>query len=51
MGFPDIRRLDGEPDFGPWQKRRLSFLELAQDARTCYIYITAFKNDTAAGGR
>lgn len=51
MGFPDMNRLDGEPDFGPWQKRHFSFLELAQDAHTCYIYITAFKNNTAAGVR
>lgn len=46
-----MNRLDGEPDFGPWQKRHFSFRELAQDAHTCYIYITAFKNNTAAGVR
>ena len=49
--FPDwgmtVRDLDSEanqPDFAPWQHRRIDFLELAEDARACYGYIAAYAN-------
>ena len=29
-------------EFAPWQRRKLSFLDLADDARTCFFYITAY---------
>jgi len=35
-----------EPEFNQWQRRTISFFELAEDARTCYAYITAY----ACGG-
>ncbi|HAF45082.1 MAG TPA: diguanylate cyclase [Gallionellaceae bacterium] len=44
MGYRDMSKLEAEPDFGDWRKRTISFLELAEDARTCYAYITAFKH-------
>ena len=31
------------PDFTPWQRRELNFFDLADDARTCYAYITAYQ--------
>jgi hypothetical protein len=47
--FPDwgmvLRDVDNEanqPDFAPWRHRRIDFLELAEDARACYNYITAY---------
>ncbi|WP_231879375.1 EAL domain-containing protein [Methylomonas koyamae] len=46
MGFRDLSRLNGEPDFSPWRKRSIGFFELAEDARTCYTYITAFRHDS-----
>lgn len=46
MGFRDLSRLKDEPDFSPWCQRRIGFFELAEDARTCYTYITAFRHDS-----
>jgi EAL domain-containing protein (putative c-di-GMP-specific phosphodiesterase class I) len=43
MGFRDMSRIEGEPDFSEWRHRTISFLELAEDARTCFTYITSFK--------
>lgn len=40
-----LRDLDKEiigHEFAPWQRRKLSFLDLADDARTCFLYITAY---------
>jgi EAL domain-containing protein (putative c-di-GMP-specific phosphodiesterase class I) len=31
-----------DTDFTPWQRRKLSFFDLADDARTCFSYITAY---------
>ncbi|OAI02322.1 diguanylate cyclase [Methylomonas methanica] len=45
MGFRDLTRLNNEPDFTQWRKRSIDFFELAEDARTCYTYITAFKHE------
>lgn len=44
MDFHDMSKLGDAPDFSEWQKRTISFLELAEDARTCYTYITSFRN-------
>ncbi|MCG5508749.1 ABC transporter substrate-binding protein [Ectothiorhodospira lacustris] len=52
MGFQDMSRSSGEPDFSQWQRRTISLLELAEDAHTCYAYISAFagKADTGVEG-
>jgi diguanylate cyclase (GGDEF)-like protein/PAS domain S-box-containing protein len=36
----------GEHDFSPWQRRSFNFFDLAEDARICYAYITAYSADT-----
>lgn len=46
MGFRNLSRLDNEPDFSQWRKRNIDFFELADDARTCYTYITAFRHES-----
>jgi diguanylate cyclase (GGDEF)-like protein/PAS domain S-box-containing protein len=33
--------------FTPWQRRTLSFFDLAEDARLCYAYITAYAGEAA----
>jgi len=45
-----LRDLSGNrdgPDFSPWQGRRISLLELGEDARTSYAYITAYAGGNA----
>ncbi|MDO8933859.1 MAG: EAL domain-containing protein, partial [Rhodocyclaceae bacterium] len=42
MGLRNLRTGADDPDFAAWRQRTISFLELADDARTCYAYITAF---------
>lgn len=32
-------------DFAPWQRRQLGLYDLAEDARTCYAYITAYAGE------
>ena len=44
MEFHNLSQLEAEPDFSAWRKRTINFLELAEDARICYTYITAFNN-------
>ena len=44
MGFHDMSNLEGEPDFSGWRKRTIGFPELAEDARTCYAFVTAFRS-------
>ncbi len=34
-------------DFTNWQRRRLSFVEMSEDARLCHAYITAYATDEA----
>jgi hypothetical protein len=41
MGLRDLTPGPDEPDFDVWQRRTISFLELSEDARTCYAYITS----------
>ena len=41
MGLRDLMPGPDEPDFDAWQHRTISFLELSEDARTCYAYITS----------
>jgi diguanylate cyclase (GGDEF)-like protein/PAS domain S-box-containing protein len=43
MGFRDMSKLEADPDFSAWRKRTISFSELAEDARTCYAFISAFR--------
>ncbi|MCE3607773.1 EAL domain-containing protein [Massilia sp. P8910] len=47
MALRDLTPGPNEPQFAQWQRRKISFLELADDARTCYAYITSL---THAGG-
>ena len=42
MVVRDLTPGPNEPDFTPWPGRRLSFRDLAEDARTCYVYLTAY---------
>jgi len=39
------------PDFTPWQQRCYSFFDLADDARICYAYITAYAGQTGFSQR
>ncbi|CAB1369627.1 EAL domain-containing protein [Denitratisoma oestradiolicum] len=41
MALRDISLVRNVPDFRDWQRRTISFLDLADDPRTCYAYITA----------
>jgi len=41
MDFLDLTPKPDEPDFTHWQGRTISLTELAEDARTCYKYMTA----------
>ena len=36
-----------EQDFAPWQQRTFSFFDLADDARFCYAYITAYAGEAS----
>ncbi len=45
MGFQDMSRIEYEPDFSAWRKRTISFAELAEDARVCYAFISAFRGN------
>ncbi len=45
MQFHDMSSIAGVPDFSQWNRRTISFLELAEDARICYSFITAFRGD------
>jgi hypothetical protein len=42
MVLRDVDNEANQPDFAPWRHRRIDFLELAEDARACYNYITAY---------
>ncbi|MEW5904939.1 MAG: ABC transporter substrate-binding protein [Pseudomonadota bacterium] len=46
LQFRDVSRMADAPDFTRWSRRHISFSELAEDARLCYSYITAFKGNT-----
>lgn len=41
MNFRDLTPEQDEPNFNKWRERTISFRELAEDARTCYMYITS----------
>jgi hypothetical protein len=45
MGFQDMSRIEQEPDFSAWRKRTISFVELAEDARACYAFMSAFRGN------
>ena len=42
MDFFDLTPRSGEPDSTQWQGRTISLPELVKDARTCYMYMTAY---------
>ena len=42
MVVHDLTPGPNEPDFSSWPGRRLSFRDLAEDARTCYVYLNAY---------
>lgn len=46
MMLRDLKFGPDEPEFIKWQRRSIGFLELADDPRTCYAFITAY----ACGG-
>lgn len=46
MMLRDLKSGPDEPEFRKWQRRSIGFLELAEDPRTCYAFITAY----ACGG-
>ncbi len=45
MGFQDMSHIEGEPALAEWRKRTIGFAELAEDARTCYAFISAFRKN------
>ncbi|MBK1672400.1 diguanylate cyclase [Ectothiorhodospira shaposhnikovii] len=49
MGFKDMSRSSEALEFGQWQRRTLSLLELAEDAQTCHAYISAFSGKADTG--
>ncbi|MDP1734848.1 MAG: EAL domain-containing protein [Sulfuritalea sp.] len=49
MTLRDLDRGATGVDFAPWQHRRLSYLDLAEDARICYSYITAYAGTSFSG--
>ncbi|MDK9725506.1 MAG: ABC transporter substrate-binding protein [Sterolibacteriaceae bacterium MAG5] len=51
MGFRNMSHLVDEPDFADWRRRTISFLDLADDVRTCYAYISAFTGGGIPGRR
>jgi hypothetical protein len=42
MMLRDLKSGPDEDEFKKWQKREISFLELAEDPRKCYSFITAY---------
>ncbi len=44
MFLHDLTQTQETPDFKKWQRRNITFRELAEDARICYDYITAFRD-------
>jgi hypothetical protein len=46
MALRDLTQETEGIDFAPWQRRSFTFADLAEDARACYGYMTAY----AAGG-
>jgi len=42
MVLRDLTREMSDQNFAPWQRRQISFLELADDARACFAHITAY---------
>lgn len=42
MVLRDLTEEMSHHDFAPWQRRQISFLELADDPRACYAHITAY---------
>lgn len=46
MVFEGFESGQEEPDFSPWQKRRITLMDLADDPRACYSYLTAFSGNS-----
>ena len=44
MGFRDTSNLEENCKLREWQKRSITFAEFAEDARTCFIYMTSFRD-------
>lgn len=42
MGYRDMEAEAANIDFSQWKRRTIDFLELSEDARACYAFITAF---------
>ncbi|MES2740455.1 MAG: EAL domain-containing protein [Pseudomonadota bacterium] len=48
MALRDVTAGPELPDFSGWQRREISLMELADDARTCYAYVTGYQPAPAA---
>jgi EAL domain-containing protein (putative c-di-GMP-specific phosphodiesterase class I) len=47
MALRDLTAQPELPDFSGWQRRTISLMELADDARTCYAYVTGYQPASA----
>jgi len=45
MALRDLTNEENPPNFCDWQRRPINFLELADDARLCYSFVTAYVHD------
>jgi len=43
MVLHDLEHSQNGIDFTPWRRRNLNFIDLSEDARTCYAYITSYQ--------
>jgi hypothetical protein len=49
MAMRDLTARAGAPNFSEWQRRPINFLDLADDARICYSFVTAYAQDGDVG--
>jgi len=49
MAMRDLTEERNAPNFDGWQHRPISFLDLVDDARLCYSFITAYAHDGRVG--
>ena len=42
MAMRDLTARPDAPNFSEWERRPINFLELADDARICYSFVTAY---------
>jgi hypothetical protein len=49
MALRDLTQEAEGIDFAKWQHRSFNFADLAEDARTCYAYMTAYAEGGVSG--